>query len=163
MGRVRQGRGQRAEIASNKMARRDAILAAVALTLGATTVYESSKLPFGTIHGPGPGFFPWWTSVIIVLLALVLMVQALTGSITAGEGSGRIAKVALLLVVLSAYTFLLDPLGYLICTFLLVLFMLRVLDPQQWTVALAMAVITAVGSYVVFAVWLSVPLPRGPL
>ncbi len=41
--------------------------------------------------------------------------------------------------------------------------MLRVLDPQRWTVALGMAVITAVGSYVVFAVWLSVPLPRGPL
>ena len=163
MGRVRQGRGWRAKVVSKTMGRRDAIVAAVALTLGAATVYESSKLPFGTIHSPAPGFFPWWTSVLIVLLALVLMVQALTGSSAAGEGSGRIAKVALLLVVLSAYTFLLDPLGYLICTFLLVLFMLRVLDPQQWTVALAMAVITAVGSYVVFAVWLSVPLPRGPL
>jgi putative tricarboxylic transport membrane protein len=145
------------------MARRDAIVAAVALTLSATAVYESSKLPFGTIHSPGPGFFPWWTSVLIVLLALVLMVQALTGSSTAGERSGRIAKVALLVVVLSAYTFLLDSLGYLICTFLLVLFMLRALDPQRWTVALGMAVISAVGSYVVFAVWLRVPLPRGPL
>jgi putative tricarboxylic transport membrane protein len=164
MGRVRQGRGQRAEIASNKMARRDAIVAAVALTLGATTVYESSKLPFGTIHSPGPGFFPWWTSVLIVLLALALLIQALTSrSGTAGERHGRIAKVAALLIVLSGYTFLLDPLGYPLCTFLLVLFMLRAIDPQRWTVALGMAMITAVGSYVVFAVWLSVPLPRGPL
>jgi len=145
------------------MARRDAIVAAVALALGATTVYESSQLPFGTINSPGPGFFPWWTSALIVLLALGLMIQAPTGSSMAREGPGRIAKVALLLVVLSAYTFLLDSLGYLICTFLLVLFMLRALDPQRWTVALGMAVITAVGSYVVFAVWLSVPLPRGPL
>jgi putative tricarboxylic transport membrane protein len=67
------------------------------------------------------------------------------------------------LVVLAAYTFLLDPLGYPLCTFLLVLFMLRVLDPQRWTVALSMAALTAVGTYVVFAIWLSVPLPRGPL
>jgi putative tricarboxylic transport membrane protein len=146
------------------MARRDAIVAAVALTLSVTTVYESSKLPFGTIHSPGPGFFPWWTGVLIVLLALVLLIQALTlRSGAAGERPGRIAKVAALLIVLSAYTFLLDSLGYPLCTFLLVLFMLRAIDPQRWTVALGMAVISAVGSYVVFAVWLSVPLPRGPL
>jgi putative tricarboxylic transport membrane protein len=164
MGWVCQGRDQRAEVASNKMARRDAIVAAVALTLSVTTVYESSKLPFGTIHSPGPGFFPWWTGVLIVLLALVLLIQALTlRSGAAGERPGRIAKVAALLIVLSAYTFLLDSLGYPLCTFLLVLFMLRAIDPQRWTVALGMAVITAVGSYVVFAVWLSVPLPRGPL
>jgi putative tricarboxylic transport membrane protein len=146
------------------MVRRDAIVGTVTLILGIAAVHEASKLPYGTIHSPGPGFFPWWTSVIIVLLALILVVQALTlRSRTAGEGSGRIAKVALLLVVLSAYTFLLDPLGYLLCTFLLVLFMLRVLDPHRWMVALGMALFTAVGSYVVFAVWLSVPLPRGPL
>lgn len=146
------------------MARRDAIVAAVALTLGAAAVYESSKLPFGTIHAPGPGFFPWWTSIIIVLLALILMVQGLASrSRTDREGSGRIVRVALLLVVLSTYTFLLDPLGYLLSTFLLVLFMLRAVDSQRWTVALGMAAITAVGSYFVFAVWLSVPLPRGPL
>jgi putative tricarboxylic transport membrane protein len=146
------------------MLRRNAIVAAVALALGAAALYESSKLPFGTIHSPGPGFFPWWTSALIVLLALVLALQALASrSSGVGEGQGRIAKVALLLVALSAYVFLLDPLGYLICTFLLVLFMLRVTDPQPWTVALSMALITAVGSYVVFAVWLSVPLPRGTL
>jgi putative tricarboxylic transport membrane protein len=146
------------------MLRRNAIVAAVALALGAAALYESSKLPFGTIHSPGPGFFPWWTSALIVLLALILAIEALRSrSSTVGEGPGRIAKVALLLIALSAYTFLLDPLGYLICTFLLVLFILRVTDPQRWTVALGMAVITAVGSYVVFAVWLSVPLPRGSL
>jgi putative tricarboxylic transport membrane protein len=139
------------------------MVAALALVSGTAAAYESSKLLFGTIHSPGPGFFPWWTSILIVLLALLLMVRALAShSSTAGEDSGRIAKVALLLVVLSAYTFLLDPLGYLLCTFLLVLFMLRALDPQPWAVAVGMALMTAAGSYVVFAIWLSVPLPRGP-
>jgi hypothetical protein len=67
------------------------------------------------------------------------------------------------LAALVAYTFLLDSLGYPLCTFLLVLFMLLATEPQPWTVALGMAAITAVGSYVIFAIWLSVPLPRGPL
>jgi len=145
------------------MVRRDAAVAAVGLAFGAMALYESLKLPFGTVHSPGQGFFPWWTSGVIVLLALILLVQALTSrSSTAQEGAARIAKVAALLAVLAAYTLLLEPLGYPLCTFLLVLFMLRATDPQQWAVALSMAAITAVGSYIVFAIWLSVPLPRGP-
>ena len=147
------------------MERRDATVASVViLALGVTAAYESAKLPFGTIHSPGPGFFPWWTSVVLGLLALVLLVQTLTSRPSASrDGSGRVAKVMALLVVLTAYTFLLDPLGYPLCTFLLVLFMLRATEPQRWTVALGMAALTAVGSYVVFAIWLGVPLPRGPL
>ena len=136
----------------------------MALMFGAAALYESSKLPFGTVHSPAQGFFPWWTSTVIVLLALILLFQGLTSRTSSARGErGRIAKVAALLVVLAAYTFLLELLGYPLCTFFLVLFMLRITDPQRWTVALSMAAITAVGSYVVFAMWLSVPLPRGPL
>jgi putative tricarboxylic transport membrane protein len=146
------------------MVSRDVVVAALALALGAVAIFESAKLPLGTVRNPGQGFFPWWTSVVIVLLALVFLAQVLTSRpSTNQQAPGRIAKVALLLIVLSAYTFLLDPLGYLLSTFLLVLFMLRALDPQRWTVALSIALLAAVGSYVVFAIWLSVPLPRGLL
>ena len=146
------------------MVRREAIVATIALLFGATAAYESTELPFGTIHSPGPGFFPWWTSILIVLLALALLVQALKSrSPTTREGFGRIGKVVGLLIVLAAYTFLLDHVGYPLCSFLLVLFMLRVTDPQPWAIAIGVAGMTAVGSYIVFAMWLSVPLPRGPL
>jgi putative tricarboxylic transport membrane protein len=146
------------------MVSRDVVVAALALALGATAIFESAKLPLGTVRNPGQGFFPWWTSVVIVLLAIVLLAQVLTSrSRTNRHAPGRIAKVTALLLVLGAYTFLLDFLGYLICTFFLVLFMLRATDPHRWPVALSMALLTAVGSYVVFAIWLSVPLPRGPL
>ena len=146
------------------MSKRDIGVAALTLIFGAAAAYESAKLPFGTVHSPGQGFFPWWISAVIFLLALLLLFQALTSpSSVARERSGRIAKVAALLVILAAYTFLLEPLGYPLCTFLLVLFMLRATDPQRWPVALGMAALTAVGSYVVFAIWLGVPLPRGPV
>jgi putative tricarboxylic transport membrane protein len=146
------------------MIRRDAIVAIVALALGAGALYESSKLPLGTVQSPGAGFFPWWLSVLFVLLALFLLLQALRSPLdTAAETPGRMAKVVGLLIVLGAYVFLLEPLGYPVCTFLLVLFMLRAMETQQWPLALGMAAITAAGSYIVFAVWLSVPLPRGPL
>ncbi|HEU4342629.1 MAG TPA: tripartite tricarboxylate transporter TctB family protein [Candidatus Binatia bacterium] len=146
------------------MVSRDVAVAGVALAFGAAAAFESAKLPFGTVHSPGQGFFPWWISAVILLLALLLLAQALTSRPGTGrEAPGRIAKVAALLVVLAGYTFLLEPLGYPLCTFFLVLFMLRVTDPQRWAIALGMAAITAVGSYGLFAMWLNVPLPRGPL
>ena len=146
------------------MIRRDTAVAALALGFGALAAYESAKLPFGTVHSPGPGFFPWWTSVLIAALALMYLVQTLTARAKSEvEAGGRIVKVLALLGVLALYTFTLETLGYPLCTFLLVLFMLGVTDPQRWPVALGMAALTAVGSYVIFAVWLSVPLPRGPL
>jgi putative tricarboxylic transport membrane protein len=146
------------------MPKRHIGVAALTLIFGVVAAHESAKLPFGTVHNPGQGFFPWWTSVVIILLAMILLIQALKSrSSTAREKSVRVARVAGLLAALVAYTFLLDSLGYPLCTFLLVLFMLRATEPQPWTVALGMAAITAVGSYVIFAIWLSVPLPRGPL
>jgi putative tricarboxylic transport membrane protein len=146
------------------MVSRDVVVAALALALGAAAIFESAKLPLGTVRNPGQGFFPGWTSVVIVLLAIVLVAEALTSrSSTNPHAPGRMAKVTALLLVLAAYTFLLDFLGYLICTFFLALFMLRATDPHRWPAALSMALLTAVGSYVVFAIWLSVPLPRGPL
>jgi putative tricarboxylic transport membrane protein len=146
------------------MVRRDVVVALLVLALGAAAIFESAKLPLGTVRNPGQGFFPWWTSAVIVLLALVLLTQALVSRPSTNQQTpGRIARVTALLLVVSAYTFLLDFLGYLLCTFLLVLFMLRVTDAQRWPVALSMALLTAVGSYVVFAIWLSVPLPRGLL
>jgi putative tricarboxylic transport membrane protein len=146
------------------MVSRDVVVAALALALGAVAIFESAKLPLGTVRNPGQGFFPWWISLVIVLLALFLLTKALISRRSINpQTAGRIAKVTALLLVLAAYTFLLDLLGYLICTFFLVLFMLRATDPHRWSVALSMALLTAAGSYVVFAVWLSVPLPRGLL
>jgi putative tricarboxylic transport membrane protein len=143
---------------------RDTAVAALALGFGAAAAYESAKLPFGTVHSPGPGFFPWWTSVLISVLAFFFLAQTLTARVKSEvEAGGRIAKVLALLGVLALYTLTLETLGYPLCTFLLVVFMLRVTDLHRWPVALGMAALTAVGSYVVFAVWLSVPLPRGPL
>jgi putative tricarboxylic transport membrane protein len=146
------------------MVRRDVVVSGLALTFGIAAILESNKLPLGTGRNPGQGFFPWWTSIVVVLLALVLLTQALTPRPSANQHApGRIAKVTALLLALAAYTFVLDFLGYMICTFFLVLFMLRAIDLHRWPVALGMALLTAVGSYVMFAVWLSVPLPRGLL
>jgi putative tricarboxylic transport membrane protein len=144
------------------MTRRDAIAAAALLLFAAAAAVESLRLlPYGTVRNPGPAFFPWWTSLALVLLSAVLLVQAARGGAEPRADEGRWVRVAALLGALAVYALVLEPVGYPIATFLLVLFMLRVIDPAGWPLALTTAVLAAGGTYLVFAVWLAVPLPAG--
>jgi len=141
----------------------DAVAAVAGLAFAAVALYEASRLPFGTARNPGPGFLPWWASLALGGLALGLLAQALRARPVAGPARGRVLRVVALLAALAAYVLVLEPLGYPVSTFLLALFMLRVVEPHRWAVALGVAATAAAGSYLVFAVWLQVPLPPGPL
>ena len=79
------------------------------------------------------------------------------------EGSrGDWRRVAALLAALALYVVALDPLGYPISTFLLVLLMRRPTSGGALWSGFALALLASGGTYLLFAVWLGVPLPPGP-
>ncbi|MGH2393546.1 MAG: tripartite tricarboxylate transporter TctB family protein [Candidatus Limnocylindria bacterium] len=148
------------------MARRDAVAASALLLFAALAAFESARLlPFGVVRNPGPGFFPWWVSLTLGTAALVqlghlLIARRVPGAARPGGGLGRVVALVALLAV---YSLVVETVGYPIATFGLVLFMLRVTEPHPWPLALGIALLAAAGSYVLFAVWLGVPLPAGLL
>jgi putative tricarboxylic transport membrane protein len=146
-----------------KVATRDTIAAAVLLVLAAVVIHQAGTLPFGTIRNPGEGFFPWWLGVALAGLALVLLGQTLRGRGTAETANDRLGRVVALLAGLGLYSLVLDPLGYPISTFLLVLFALAPRGRREFLRLAVVAALTAGGSYLLFGVWLQVPLPAGPL
>jgi putative tricarboxylic transport membrane protein len=148
------------------MARRDVVAASVLVLFAGVAAFESARLlPFGAVRNPGPGFFPWWASLALALLALVVLGHSLMRGRESGktEVGGRLLKVVGVLALLAVYSLGLDAIGYPIATFAVVLFMLRVTEPHRWPLALGIALLAAGGSYVLFAVWLGVPLPAGLL
>ncbi|MBI2158333.1 MAG: tripartite tricarboxylate transporter TctB family protein [Candidatus Rokubacteria bacterium] len=148
------------------MARRDGIAALVMLLGAGAVVWEAAKLPFGVVRNPGPGFVPWWVALVLAALSALLGVQALrarpSGPPARSAERRQWGRVAGLLVALGVYVAALSPLGYPIATFLLVLLMLRPMLRRRPGSALGLAALAAGGSYLLFAVWLSVPLPPGP-
>ncbi len=124
-----------------------------------------ATLSYGNYHRPGPGFLPFWTGVLIGLMSLGLLVK----SIWQGEGlggkffQGSFRKPLFALLALIAYGLLFVNLGYFICNFLFMIFMILLLGKKRWYVALGSGLITALAFYVIFSVWLQVPLPRGVL
>src|SRR5688500_8065916 len=60
------------------MRRAEVVMAAALLVLGLVLVRQAQRLAIGwTQSGPGAGFFPFWLSIGVTLLAAVILVQSL--------------------------------------------------------------------------------------
>jgi putative tricarboxylic transport membrane protein len=118
---------------------------------------------------PGPGFLPFVTGLLLVALSLALLISRLlnrrdtAGSI--GEPMPRGEAFRRILIVLGAlclYVVLLEPLGFLLTTFLFMVLALR-LEPRRWTFILPAAIGATAFFFCLFKVLLRVPLPSGIL
>ena len=127
----------------------------------------SFQYPYHDKLGPGPGFFPFWMSVITGSLSLVLFFQTTWGTSLAGvvatllperEGVRRIIVIMIGLVGCLA---LLDPLGFRVSLFLFLLFLPFGLGMRNWWVILIFAAAGSFGIFHVFYYWLKTPLPIG--
>jgi putative tricarboxylic transport membrane protein len=140
--------------------------AAVLLVAGLLGVVEAGKLASGSIATPGPGFFPLCLAGGFSVVAGVLLVASFRER-NVGPGAplivaGRRGQVVAAIVTLVVYAFVLEPLGFVLATFLLMVVLFRAVEPQRWLVALGGAALCAALSHVVFRMWLGVRLPRGP-
>jgi len=116
---------------------------------------------------PGPRALPFLLGILLAILGVAL---ALSGPASPpAEEDGRssagpaprtaITTVALLL----AYTFLLDKLGFITATAVLMLTaMAGVLGMRRWVFMAVFAAAFAAGSWLVFNTLLGIPLPRDP-
>ena len=130
--------------------------------LAVFVMWESRRLPLGTWHNPGPGYFP-------VLLAVVLL---LLGALVAAMGgqAPRVAAVgwsegrqALVILGVSAFICLgLERLGYRLTMLAALLFLVWLVERRSLAAAVVFAFGLAFGSFYLFDTLLRVPLPRGP-
>jgi putative tricarboxylic transport membrane protein len=146
--------------------RRDLGAAAVLLTFGLLALTQARGLRFGSVVSPGPGFVPLCLAAAFSVVSLGLVVTALrtpAGAASRPPGAdvaGRL-KVIGTLAGLLVYALVLEPLGFLLATFALLLFFFTALQRQRWLVALGGSLATALLTHLVFKVWLGVNLPVG--
>ena len=156
----------------------DAVSAAVLTGLGAYIVMEASNWDYMAPDGPGPGFFPLWYGIALVVLSLFVIGARLAriaqeGRSAAAPGARNPVAAAAsrreiyhALGVWLAFTVsiaLLQPLGFLVAFGLLTLFIVALIYRRPWKVSIAVAVLTSLGFYLVFPLALGVALPVGVL
>jgi len=137
--------------------------AAVLLVVGVIALEEASRLRFGSLARPGPGFFPVVLAVAFSLVCAALLVGPVRTRDADAPPLPRLGwpKVVATMAALFIYALALEPVGFVAATFVLLLFFFRALERQRWLVALGSSLATALLTYLVFRVWLNVQLPAG--
>jgi len=143
----------------------DVVSGAVLAALGAYIVSEAWQWNYSSPEGPGPGFFPMWYGMLMMVLSLMLVVRAVLQPGAAKKpvdwhGVGRALTVW---AVFTASIALMKLLGFLIAFGLLTLFVVAVVYGRPLKVAIAAAAGNMAGFYLVFTLALQLNLPVGPL
>ncbi len=148
----------------------DRILGFIWLILGVVLCLVSLKLDLGKAVSPGPGLFPFLTGIFLLTLSIIHLIGLLffpeRNQVTAGKSFWKGVlwyKSLAVVVVMLAYILLLPILGYMLMTFVFLLFLGKAIHPQRWGTVSLVAALSAVLSYIIFGLWLNCQFPRGIL
>ena len=125
----------------------------------------ADKLGLGVGGRPGPGFFPFGAALAIAVIALIRLLRARSEkpAATLATSGSEWRKIACVIAGMTLYAFLLEPVGFALCTFLLMLFYLKIIALQRWELSLGFAFAVALLAHIVFDLVLDAQLPRGIL
>ena len=149
------------------MGRSGVISALTLLVLALAALLEAGKLPFGTFSSPQPGFFPLILAIFLAFFSVVLLAQEIpqtdkeTGALLGGVALWK--RIVLAIGALVAFGLLFETIGYLLTTFLLIVFLLRAVERQKWWLVVVVAFCTSLVIYLLFGLLLNTPLPAGIL
>lgn len=138
--------------------------------IGVIICVGSARLGLGLWRHPEPGLFPFLIGCAITLSALSQVILQLLKILKNSQyvetwrpnptGLKRIIAVFVLLVF---YALTLKSLGFIPCTFLFFMVIVKSLGQKSWRYAVLTGFIVAISAHVVFQIWLQTNLPRGPL
>ena len=126
----------------------------------------ASKLPYVSEVGPGPGFFPLWLGIGLVLFASCLMFASFSNFATeqpTASGSWRASRRALagwfgLMLAVALFRWI----GFSLSFVMLTVFLIVALDRRPALLALGVGICLAAAFHLIFAVALDISLPASP-
>jgi putative tricarboxylic transport membrane protein len=139
---------------------------------GVSIAIYSFSWPYYTKLGPGPGFFPFWTAVLLTVLGLMIAVTNIISLKRARASmqyidreplfkSSEIKRISIIIFALCMSSALLTSLGFTISLSLLSIFLLQIIGKWGWIKSIVLSVIFTAGLFWAFKLWLNVPLPIG--
>jgi putative tricarboxylic transport membrane protein len=136
----------------------------IGLALGIFVVWSGVRLKIGSINDPGSGYVLFYTGILMCVFASTIIVASVTeGGPTFGsrwEGM-RWTKPLLVIACLTAFSFALDPLGFLLSAIPLMVLLLRLIDPVRWSLTIPLAFLVPFGVWWVLKRLLLIQLPSG--
>jgi len=125
-------------------------------------IWESRRLPLGNFYQPGAAFIPVLLASLLLIFGVFLMLTGgrapLLASVSWSEWRHALAILAACIFAVLA----IERLGYRLTVFLVLGFLLKIVEKRGWTLSVVYAFTLAFGSFFLFRTILRVPLPEGP-
>jgi putative tricarboxylic transport membrane protein len=142
----------------------DTIAGTVFLVVGMFFIVGSrsiSQSSYGS--NVGPNVFPFGLGLILVLLALIVIYQARRQAGTAKEkGVRNYKRFGLLLLTTIVYVFVFESLGYMISTFLYLVFLFQLMERKRLLVSILISALFSCSVYYVYVMVFQGTLPPMP-
>jgi len=134
------------------------------LLIGLLFVIESRSISVSSYGSSvGPNIFPMALGTILILLSIKLLFE--TTKYKSEDGSKeplQYMKFIIIFVSAAVYAAVLEPLGYVISTFIFLLIAFQTMERGKWIQTIIIAAVFSFGVYYFFAEFLGGSLPGFP-
>lgn len=145
-----------------KLAERLFIITTILFSL--VVIREGVRIPIKTEHTIGPGFLPLVIGIGMAIVSVVMLIQNIQKykgkyqdkSFITKEGVKRLVT---FIVILLASLLFNKVLGLVIPLIIFMTLVYRYIEKYSWLTSIKVAVICNVVFYLIFKIWLGVPLP----
>lgn len=148
------------------MRQADMIGGLLAVFLGGLAVHQSSQMEYWSSFGPGPGFIPLWSGVLIAIGGLLLTFQAWKRAKDKAPEKDpqqryRLIQVAVVAALTMVLAVAVDFVGFSLPTFVFLAFLTGWLGDHKLVTTLTVSAGLTATFHFVFGYFLEVPLPKG--
>ena len=140
------------------------------IVIGGIICILALQYDLGSFRAPAPGFVAFLSGILIGGVGAVMILskrisagrakEAARGS-SQGAPAVRWSRLAYTMIFLIAYAVLMDPVGYIVSTFLAMFGLFFDWEKKNWFWSAFFSIAVSLISYLVFEVWLHCQLPRG--
>ena len=139
------------------------------IIIGGAICFLSWRIRLGSFREPGAGFVAFASGVCLVVIGLIMTLSKTFSKVSSDSDQSvdrpflKLPKFPLVytVVVLVGYGLVLDLLGYLMTTFLVMFALFYDRGTNRFLPSALGSLLTVVSTYLIFETWLRCQLPRG--
>jgi putative tricarboxylic transport membrane protein len=143
-------------------------VAGLFMLAGLVVIYDSVRLGYGwqEVHGPQPGYFPFYIGLFMCIASAANIVRALLLKVEQNVPfvyMGQLKLVLSVLVPTAVYVAAVTWIGIYVASILFIGFFMRWLGKYPWWKVAIVSGGAVFVFFMIFEKWFLVPLPKGPL
>jgi len=145
----------------------DLVVAGLMFAVGALVAYDSVRLGASwASDGPQAGYFPFYIGTLICISSAVVGVQSVLRLARDAEvfvQKDQLKQIMVILLPSTAYVLGVQWIGIYISSAVFIALFMRIAGRYGWWRSVAVGAMVSVIAFVLFEIWFTIPLPKGPL